>query len=271
MTAEDVDLNLLRQRLELLEKRTRFWKRSVLICALLASTAGIMAANEEAPTPNVVAAHAFELKDQSGKVRAAMFLNDVNQPALCLYDDRGKERLNLRIVDGPELWMFDETGKSRVSIRGTNQEPELVMFHKGTNLVMARVTATENGGAIGTWTAQNQASFTANWTGTSVRQGFQLLDHNAKVRAQIAKGPNTNPYFKLFDENGNGRIMMFIGELGENACGLTFFDTNGQQSLLNLGALNGQTGFIQGSTPTNQAAFDINYKGIGAKKFESRR
>jgi hypothetical protein len=270
MSTSNTDFSCLRQEHECSERRNRFWRTGSLACLLLVGLTALIPANQEAAAPNVVAAHRFELKDEAGKVRAALFLNDVKQPALCLYDERGLERLNVRIVDGPEFWMFDENGNSRVAFRGINREPELVFFNKDTNKVMTRVTVTDKGGAFAAWTPKNQSIFGADSTGTVVRQAFQLIDENSKVRAQIAKAPTTNAYFKLLDENGAGRILMFVGEHGENASTLSFYDADGQTSLLNVGAQHGQTGYIYGSTPGKQGAFLINNTGIAAKNFERR-
>ncbi|HET6327610.1 MAG TPA: hypothetical protein VFG04_23205 [Planctomycetaceae bacterium] len=270
MANDDTELASLRRRLECVERRNRLWRNGMFACVLLVGTAALMAA-QDASTPNLIAARHFQLKDDAGMVRAALFMNDAKQPAFCLYDERGKERLNVKIQDGPEIWMFDEKGNSRVSLRRTSQEPELALFSKDTNQVMARMTVTEQGGAFAAWTPQNQICFCATPSGTSVRQVLQVLDQNTKVRAEIAKSPTSNAYFKLLDENGTGRIVMFVGEHGENATGLQFLDTNGQQSLLNLGAVNGQTGFIYGSNPSNQSDFAINNTGIAAKTFERRK
>ncbi len=270
MPIEDSELASLRHRLECVKQQNRWWRNGVLGCVLLVGTAALMAA-QDASTPNLIAARHFQLKDDAGMVRAALFLNDVKQPAFCLYDERGKERLNVKIQDGPEIWMFDEKGNSRVSLRRTNQEPELALFSKETNRVMARMTVTDQGGAFATWTPQNKLCFAATPGGTSVRQALQVLDQNAKVRAEIMKSPDSNAYFKLVDENGVDRVVMFVGEHGENANALQFLDANGHQSLLNVGAMNGQTGFIYGSNSSNQPVFAINHTGIAAKNFERRK
>jgi hypothetical protein len=270
MATQEPDLGCFRQRLEHSNRRNHFWKIVALACLFLVGTRALMPANQNAPVSNVVAAHRFELKDDSGKVRAALFMDDVKQPALCLYDERGMERLNVKIVDGPELWMFDENGNSRLALRRINKEPELVFFNKDTLKVMTRVTVTDKGGSFGAWTSQNEPSFGANFDGTSVRRVFQLLDENSKVRAQIAKAPTTDAYFKLLDENGANRIVMFVGELGEDASGVSFYDSNGQTSLLNIGASHGKTGYVYGSTPDKQGVFLINNTGMSGKMFERR-
>jgi hypothetical protein len=93
MTTDPQELQTFRKRLGRVEKENRLMKRTGLVLLSLVALAVVMG---QARPNRTVEATAFVLKDDSGIVRAKLFVDPLRQgPSLSLYDSSGVARVTL--------------------------------------------------------------------------------------------------------------------------------------------------------------------------------
>jgi hypothetical protein len=175
MVTQNTQLSAVFRRLDCLEKRDRLWKKGAAALLLLAGTASIMAANQGDSTPDLVAAKQIQLKDGEGRVRAILAMSNAGQPAIILLDEHGKQRLELSSV-GPTINLNDEQQKTRATLQiAPNGDPKVAVFNKNGERLAVQIAATDKGGQIETWNAQNETTFIAKETGAGAQMWFQQV------------------------------------------------------------------------------------------------
>jgi hypothetical protein len=126
-------------RLERLEGDNRRMKRLGIAALALAAGLGLMAA--ERPVPDVIKAKGFDVVDNQGRIRAALYMDfrgdprfylrgadgtlraelscEADDTSLALYDANGRDRETLQVFkDLPSIWLRDRNGEVNVSIHG---------------------------------------------------------------------------------------------------------------------------------------------------------
>lgn len=109
--------NPIEQRIERLEKQLRLFKQIAAGVSLLLVCVIVMG---QTPSQRIVEANQFILRDNNGKVRARLSMNDQGSPEMTLLDEEGKPRLKLESsvtpFGGGSVRVFDRQGKLRVFI-----------------------------------------------------------------------------------------------------------------------------------------------------------
>jgi hypothetical protein len=161
------DLDNLRCRLDILERRYRILKRAGTTAVL--AVLGLALLSATAPkSPKTVEAQSFIITDVNGKQRGAFGVTAQGEPGLVLLDDRGRHRLRLRVnPDGTVgLGVFDGNGTLRLSVgSGPDGEGLLILDASQTMRVAlaqypsgsAALTFLDKSGKT-TWTAPKEAS-----------------------------------------------------------------------------------------------------------------
>ena len=111
-------------RLDVLERENRRWKRGVLLAATAIAAAGILGM---APPPaKTLDLQLLRIVDAGGKARAVLCMGD-DGPMLSLFDEKGRLRANLGVAkEGPSLDLLDtaESPRAQLTVDG-KQDPHL--------------------------------------------------------------------------------------------------------------------------------------------------
>jgi hypothetical protein len=102
-------------------------------CVVLAATTSARAGPREPAPVDVVRAKRFELVDDDGRVRAALFVE--GGPRLMMYDLAGKHRVALALhgEEAPGLELFTAEGSHALQVRHMNGAPLVSLHDTGGN------------------------------------------------------------------------------------------------------------------------------------------
>jgi hypothetical protein len=156
-----VDLANLFKRLDRLERQNLLW-RGLSLAVILLLGIGLLAgaANPRQDAKDTVVAKDFQLVDAKGKMRARLFMTNFGQPALAMFDENDKERINMVIAkDGPKISCFSTTGNNMLTM-GADATAGYMLLNN----------------------AEKQSCFVANSVGTRVSRLFQVVDDKNRIR-----------------------------------------------------------------------------------------
>ena len=155
------DLELLSRRLERLETRFRWMKRTAILLLLLITTGTATAqlppelrpfrllqqpsrtspdqpATQKRPVEAEVRSQHFVLVDDKGRERASLVADGAGSAFLVMFDAAGKTRVNLSVGnEGPSLVLYDAAGRQRTIVGSTT----LVASHVNENGIAERAPA----------------------------------------------------------------------------------------------------------------------------------
>jgi hypothetical protein len=109
----------------------------------------------------------FKLVDAKGKMRAQLFMTEAGQPALILFDEKGKERMNMHIAkNGPRFVCLAPSGDRIMGVWG----------------------ADETGGFVNLLNTANQFCFVANASNTAAFPKLSVMDEKGRDQVRLAVG-----------------------------------------------------------------------------------
>jgi hypothetical protein len=115
---DEPTLEAFSQRIDRLERESRWWKRLLSMALVLLGMVMLLgaAASKKTQSPAELRAKRIMLVDDAAKVRAELTVMADNQPGLILADDAGKPRLMLSLTryGEPTLSFVDSGGTRRV-------------------------------------------------------------------------------------------------------------------------------------------------------------
>lgn len=185
MTPQTPDLAAVMARLEKLETHNR-WLRRVLLLALVGA---VLLATQFQPSraqlkEQVVDAQKFILRDDKGKVRAALQMFKEG-PALTLHDPMEKARAALLIgKTGPALALLTPMEKPLIALEVDDVGVQNFRF-KDAN-------------------GKDRLNLGLSRTG----MGFEIFDENGIKRALVAAETQKGTALEFFDEIGNRRVVL---------------------------------------------------------------
>jgi hypothetical protein len=124
------DLELLSSRVERLEKRLRWWKRTAMFVGLVVTCGALMAQVRGLPLPGEVVPKGGAPLVEGEQPRAVSVETEVRSRNFVLLDEKGKERASL-VADSAGsvfLVMFDAAGKTRTHLSVGNEGPALIFY-----------------------------------------------------------------------------------------------------------------------------------------------
>jgi hypothetical protein len=142
MMSEPLEIPLILERLEGLERQNRRLKQTLAVAFVLLGSLFFMGAGKKG---HVVQATEFLLKDADGRVRAALRMGSAGA-YLAFYNSDGKAARGLLGVlpSGPALGLYDGKGKTRVSL-GLTEKGANLTFHDSDEKLRAELGMLEEG------------------------------------------------------------------------------------------------------------------------------
>lgn len=150
---QDTDSELLRCRLERLERAHRRYRRiggALLLVATLPLAAFVLRQDPKpaAPGSDTLQVHKLEITDEKGDVVAHFGMNEEGRPELLLRDPQKRKRVLLQIAkkyEEPALFIRDEEEMNRLTlIVDAAGNPHVVLSEKGQK-PRAQLTVSERG------------------------------------------------------------------------------------------------------------------------------
>jgi hypothetical protein len=183
------DLAAVLKRLERLERQNRLWKVFGLLVLLSLGGAGLAGAAFQPAVPDTAVAKEFKLVDAKGKTRAQLFMTGAGQPALTLFDEKGKERVNMHIAkNGPRFACLAASGDRTLGVWG----------------------ADETGGYVNLVNTANQFCFVANASNTAVFPKLAVMDDKGRDQVRLAVGKQGTEV-TCFDQAGKVMLLQVGG------------------------------------------------------------
>jgi hypothetical protein len=188
-------LEAIARRLDRLERQNRRLRLALvgLLAAAAALAVGQASTGQAQPGApearvKVVDAERFVVRDQNGKARAALFMDnrdpDNRHPRLVLYDENGKGRLGMSVQrHGPDIaaWHADHSSALGLYVQDKDRSVAMTLFDKSG----ARVHLAHMGGTpqlkLLDGTGKPALSLTASQNGP----GIALNDPTGRRRAQL--------------------------------------------------------------------------------------
>lgn len=189
------------ERLLRLERSNRRLKAGMLV--VCGSALALTALGAATPTPRVVEANKFILRDDSGKERAELSMNGVSA-IFKLLNPNGTQAATLASGDtGNGTWLLDSTGHVREA---------MVVDPKG--------------GAVFGMTHGPEKGDSLVIEDTEDRTSISLKDAVGVGRIIIENGPQMGPAFKVVDQNNHMRAVLWeSGAATFEANGMANFNT----------------------------------------------
>lgn len=169
-----------------LAKECRRWRRAgvgTLLGALVLAVCGAKMADEE---KTVEASH-FILRDEAGRMRAALGMRPDGTPGLGLFDLSGQVRLS-----------FD------LSSSGS---PSMNLYDKAGTLQAALAVRPDGTPGFGLFDGEGKVRLSLDLS-TTQSPGVNLFDQTTKLRGALAIRPDGLPSLGLFDEQGQVKLSL---------------------------------------------------------------
>jgi hypothetical protein len=169
------------ERFDSLERSNRRLKTAMSACVLVAVALLFMGAKP--PTPKVIEAEKFVLKDNSGNERGQLFATQ-KAWGLVFFNEDGTKAATLAVnSELSAVLLFDHNGNIRHSLTATLDESAWKVFHPGSEEAQFQVV--DNG--LGTvLDVRDRANKPRVELGVSSRgSALNLSDSNSRIRAAI--------------------------------------------------------------------------------------
>ena len=205
------DLATVLSRLDRLEKQSRFWKGAGLFALL---TLGIVLSMGAGQQPaklsqfDEVQAKRFELVDDKGKLRADLVMSGFGQPALLLYDEKGKERITVRLNKDGNPVISGVVQQQGVSVFQAWDNDGKILFQQPTPDVKCNVLTANR---IVVVDAEGRDAFTIGpFLDKAATRSLVIRDLNGKNRLALGMTNYDLVYINVFDKNG--KLFKALGQ-----------------------------------------------------------
>lgn len=182
------ELELMRAQVEQLERACHFWKRLVVLVALVLVGGTVLLGASDMRRPDVLEAEGFLVRDQNGKIRARLGTWEEGQSAgLVLYDAAERPRTSLGVKLGPDgrswLAVLDERGRERATIDLTHDKSERasLKLHGQTDQDVASLSVTTDGTSGLNFTRKNVPRIRGG-LGADGKSSLTISDRDGEVQ-----------------------------------------------------------------------------------------
>jgi hypothetical protein len=178
----------LEQRLERLERESRWIKRIGMMAAAVAAAVFLVGQGKDRELPDLEV-RSLTVKDEAGRVRLKMSTSADGTPQLRLDDHAGNARATLAVAanGSPQLVLADVSGRTRVALRMDENGAGSLRFYSSAGKRLAYLD-----------TQQDEPCLV-------------FFDSTGRCRAQLGLSRTHRPYLEFWDEDGRSRCNLLLG------------------------------------------------------------